>query len=310
MDIRNPEYILEIARQASITRAAEKLYVTQSTLSQYLLKAEAEVGTPLFLREKGGLVPTDAGRLYLRAAEDILRIRRSAEEGISALRNEGIIRLGCSSWGLELVARSLPDFKARFPAVTLKLFENTYAPMKKQLNAGMLDMAIMAIVPEDDLPSQGYTHMCYEELVLILPACHPFYQTDPGRTHVRREVLAGELRSASFIFGDDGSTIRRMEDQLFSTLMHRPNVVCEMSHHDLTQKMVAAGVGAAIVPEVDLLGLPNVRVFRFDPPLCREDILVFRRDVKKTPAMEYLAEVLISNRTWSDGPSASVSRRP
>ena len=50
MDIKNPEYILEIARQQSVTRAAEKLFVTQSTLSQYLLKLEAELGTPLFLR--------------------------------------------------------------------------------------------------------------------------------------------------------------------------------------------------------------------------------------------------------------------
>ena len=48
MDIKNPEYILEIARQQSVTRAAEKLFVTQSTLSQYLLKLEAELGTPLF----------------------------------------------------------------------------------------------------------------------------------------------------------------------------------------------------------------------------------------------------------------------
>ena len=52
MDIKNPEYILEIARQQSVTHAAEKLFVTQSTLSQYLLKLENELGTPLFSREK------------------------------------------------------------------------------------------------------------------------------------------------------------------------------------------------------------------------------------------------------------------
>lgn len=66
MDIKNPEYILEIARQQSVTHAAEKLFVTQSTLSQYLLKLESELGTPLFFREKTGLVPTEAGQVYLR----------------------------------------------------------------------------------------------------------------------------------------------------------------------------------------------------------------------------------------------------
>ena len=48
MDIKNLEYILEIARQQSVTRAAQKLFITQSTLSQYLLKLESELNTPLF----------------------------------------------------------------------------------------------------------------------------------------------------------------------------------------------------------------------------------------------------------------------
>ena len=52
MEIRNPNYLVEIARQKGISRAAEQLFVPQSTLSQYLLKLEAEVGTPLFLRDQ------------------------------------------------------------------------------------------------------------------------------------------------------------------------------------------------------------------------------------------------------------------
>ena len=68
MDIKNPEYILEIARQQSVTRAAQKLFITQSTLSQYLLKLESELNTPLFERKKNRLVPTGAGQIYIQAA--------------------------------------------------------------------------------------------------------------------------------------------------------------------------------------------------------------------------------------------------
>lgn len=295
MDIKNPEYILEIARQQSVTHAAEKLYVTQSTLSQYLLKLEAEVGTPLFHREKTGLTPTDAGRIYLQAARDIVRIQQSAQENIAALKNEGQIRLGCSSWGLDLVAGSMPDFKAKFPAVTLKLYENSYVPLKNMLNAGKLDLAVIAIIPEDDLPSQGYTHLCDEELVLVMPREHPFCTKHPQLQKIKREVLAGELRDVSFILSNEGSTIRRMEETLFSDLMCRPNVVCEMNRDDFTQKMVAGGVGAAIVPAADIRGFSRVRSFRFDPPLCREDILVFRRDVEKTEAMACLEEIMVAH---------------
>ena len=63
MDIKNPEYILEIARQQSVTRAAQKLFITQSTLSQYLLKLESELNTPLFERKTHRLVPTGAGQI-------------------------------------------------------------------------------------------------------------------------------------------------------------------------------------------------------------------------------------------------------
>ena len=129
MDIKNPEYILEIARQQSVTRAAEKLFVTQSTLSQYLLKLEAELGTPLFLRDKNCLTPTDAGRIYLQAAQDIVRIQDATLSSIASLKNEGCIRLGCSSWGLDLVANSLPAFKERFPSITLRPMAIVLSPL-------------------------------------------------------------------------------------------------------------------------------------------------------------------------------------
>lgn len=295
MDIKNPEYILEIARQGSVTHAAEKLFLTQSTLSQYLLKLEAELNTPLFLRDKNRLTPTDAGHIYLQAAADVLRIQDGASAGIAALKNEGCIRLGCSSWGLDLVADSLPAFKAAYPSMTLKLYENRYLQLKIMMQAGKIDLAVIAVTPEDDLPAQGYTPLCREELVLALPRAHLYCVRHPNTRKIAPHVLAEELRDVSFIFSDEGSTIRKIEDKLFADLMFRPNVVCELNRDDFTQKMVANGVGAAIVPAADIRGFSAVRTFRFDPPLCREDILVFRRDVQKTDALSYLETVLVDH---------------
>ena len=110
MDIKNPEYILEIARQQSVTHAAEKLFVTQSTLSQYLLKLENELGTPLFSREKSGLVPTEAGHVYLHAARAVVQIQNAAEVSIAALKKEGFLCVGVSFWGLTLLTGLLPTF--------------------------------------------------------------------------------------------------------------------------------------------------------------------------------------------------------
>ena len=209
MEIRNPDYLVEIARQRGISRAAEQLFVTQSTLSQYLLKLEAEVGTPLFLRDQGKLTLTDAGRICVAAAEDILRIERTAEASVAALQSRGQIDLGVTSaWGMALVADLLPEFRRAYPYVTLRITENrSYRQIKAALRAGRVDLAVMAVTPDDDVPAQGYVHLRQEEIVLVLPADHPFCREQAGDT-VPRSVLSGALREVPFLLSCRDSSIR------------------------------------------------------------------------------------------------------
>ncbi|MFR5732002.1 MAG: LysR family transcriptional regulator [Clostridium sp.] len=65
MDTKILEYVIAIAEEKSLSKAAERLYLSQPALSQRLKKLEDELGTPLFLREKNGLSITDAGRIYI-----------------------------------------------------------------------------------------------------------------------------------------------------------------------------------------------------------------------------------------------------
>ena len=225
MDIKNPEYILEIARQQSVTHAAEKLFVTQSTLSQYLLKLENELGTPLFSREKSGLVPTEAGHVYLHAARAVVQIQNAAEVSIAALKKEGFLCVGVSFWGLTLLTGLLPTFKSRFPDITLRLFVDDYAHLKVMMQAGRIDLAVISITEEDDRPAQGSI---------------------------------------------------------------------DLKREDSATRMVAAGVGAAILSVEDVRGVREIRSFRLDPPLYRENIMVLRRGVKRTEALTGLEELLVA----------------
>ena len=76
MDTKQIEYILKIAEENNITKAAEKLFITQSALNQQLLKLEKELGTPLFERRKHSMIPTFAGRIYLRTAHQIVDMKK------------------------------------------------------------------------------------------------------------------------------------------------------------------------------------------------------------------------------------------
>lgn len=77
MDTRLIEHIIKIAEEKSITKAAEKLYLTQSALNQQLLKLEHELGTELFKRNKADWSPTKAGEIYLEGGKEILRIKKT-----------------------------------------------------------------------------------------------------------------------------------------------------------------------------------------------------------------------------------------
>ena len=76
MDIRQIEYIIAIEQEQSISKAAEKLFLTQSALNQQLLKLEKELGTPLFERRKHTMIPTYAGRIYLNTAHRMVDMKQ------------------------------------------------------------------------------------------------------------------------------------------------------------------------------------------------------------------------------------------
>jgi DNA-binding transcriptional LysR family regulator len=294
MDIKNPEYILEIARQQSVTHAAEKLFVTQSTLSQYLLKLENELGTPLFSREKSGLVPTEAGHVYLHAARAVVQIQNAAEASIAALKKEGFLCVGVSFWGLTLLTGLLPAFKSRFPDITLRIFVDDYAHLKVMMQAGRIDLAVISITEEDDRPAQGSIDLRREELVVALPREAAYCLEHPDAEFISEKQLPQALDTLDFIALDEGASIRRIEDALFRRLMYRPHVICEVEREDSATRMVDAGVGAAILSQEDVRGVRSIRSFRLDPPLYRENIMVLRRGVKRTEALTGLEELLVA----------------
>lgn len=294
MDIKNPEYILEIARQQSVTHAAEKLFVTQSTLSQYLLKLENELGTPLFSREKSGLVPTEAGHVYLHAARAVVQIQNAAEASIAALKKEGFLCVGVSFWGLTLLTGLLPAFKSRFPDITLRIFVDDYAHLKVMMQAGRIDLAVISITEEDDRPAQGAVDLRREELVVALPREAAYCLEHPDAEFISEKQLPQALGTLDFIALDEGASIRRIEDALFRRLMYRPHVICEVEREDSATRMVDAGVGAAILSQEDVRGVRSIRSFRLDPPLYRENIMVLRRGVKRTEALTGLEELLVA----------------
>lgn len=111
--------------------------------------------------------------------------------------------------------------------------------------------------------------------MLVLPADHSFCREQDGDT-VPRSVLSGALREVPFLLSCRDSSIRRLEE-LFTQLMFRPNVVCELNSNDIALRMVADGAGAALIPLGYARTAEGIRLFHLEAPLVREDVLAFRK---------------------------------
>ena len=97
MDNRYLQYILVLAETGNMTRAAEKLFVSQPTLSQFLTRQEQEIGMPLFQRNNGIFTLTPAGNLYAEYAKTVLQLTDKLECDLQNLSNTSRIYIGTSS---------------------------------------------------------------------------------------------------------------------------------------------------------------------------------------------------------------------
>ena len=126
MDLKQIEYIVKIDDEHSITRAAEKLFVTQSALNQQLLRLEKELGAPLFHRSKVDMRPTEIGQVYLDNAREILRIKQRTYNLINDMTDakKGRLSIGFTPGrGSEMFTHVYPSFHQAYPNVIVEPHE-------------------------------------------------------------------------------------------------------------------------------------------------------------------------------------------
>lgn len=147
MEIRVLRYFLEVAREGSVTHAAERLHISQPTLSKQLKDLEAELGKKLFVRSSFSVRLTDEGMLLRKRAEDILDMVDKTADEFKALGQivGGDIRIGCAeSDGIKHLARRIKAVQARYPGIRVHLYSGDTEDLAERLDRGLLDFAVIA----------------------------------------------------------------------------------------------------------------------------------------------------------------------
>lgn len=160
MELRVLRYFLEVAREGNITHAAERLHISQPTLSKQLKELEGELGKKLFVRGNYNVRLTDEGMLLRKRAEDILDMVGKTEEEFKALGEitGGDVRIGCAeSDGMKYLAQRVKSLQERYPRFRLHLYSGNTEDVEERLDRGLLDFAVLA--QEVDLSKYNYLGM-------------------------------------------------------------------------------------------------------------------------------------------------------
>lgn len=151
MELRELRYFLAVAREESILKAAEALYVSQPNLSRQMRHLEEELGQQLFLRGSRKITLTEAGELLKKRAEEILELYQKTQTELSSPVTEirGDISIGGGeSYVLKIVAEAAHAVRERYPAVKFHLFSGDMAAIADKLDKGLIDFGVF-IEPAD-----------------------------------------------------------------------------------------------------------------------------------------------------------------
>lgn len=300
METKNERYFLEIARHKNLTKAATYLFVTQSSLSQFLTKEETELGVKLFIRDKKELQLTYAGELYRDACQNVMDIKQKLYRDLADLAQSktGITRLGITpQWGGLAVAEIMPDFISRFPNSKLILTEDTAHPLLEQISANNLDLALIAL--NEDVPSQfPDIPISREELFLAVPfaLAESVSKEAPGAFQYdndgQRSVMLDTFRTSPFIVSRERTIIRDITNNMFRVWNFIPDIVCEINNHKAQLEMVAHGLGLTVIPRSYALEDGRIQYFRIQPGWFWKVSMVLRRDYELSQSDLHLISLL------------------
>ncbi|WP_294912463.1 LysR family transcriptional regulator [Tatumella sp. UBA2305] len=242
MDVRAIRYFTEVVRQQSFTRAAEKLYVTQPTISKMLRQLEEELGCTLLLREGRKLYLTDSGKAVYQRGNAILQEFRQLEAEISDINQltTGELRLGIPPMvGMQIVG-SISAFHKRYPGVELKISEFGGLAAQQAVLQGRLDIAMTALPAESEFPLQVLPLMEHPLCVLV-PRTREWLQ--------RKSLTLQDVSRYPLLVFNEEFSLNRQLHKTFQRLGLSPTIAIRSGQWDFLAAMVQADMGVAILPE-------------------------------------------------------------
>lgn len=293
MELRHLKYFIAAAEELNLSRAAIGLYISQPALSRQIKSLEDELKVSLFIRQSDGLKLTDAGKMFLEQAKDILNRSQVAVQSIQSCYSQTyeVVTVGYIPTVLEtFMGETLQQFGTAYPQVTIRLHEMSPSAQVKALRNRQIDIAFMGN-PPDELEEE-FTVQCIKKVPIaaLLPDTHPL----ANRTSINLMELACEkfIGMSEETFPGRNDRIRNTCNSAgFTPKFHR-----FADSHASMIALVGAGQGVAVMPnEAAALPHTNVVFMPLHHPIHYARSTAVWRQEAPTKSLEQFIKILFEN---------------
>lgn len=274
MDFDQLETFLEVARNLSFSRAAERRFRTQPAISAQIRSMEEEVGAKLLDRTGGKVSVTAAGKVFLSYVESALEARRVAMRAVAeADRVPGgeIVVAANEGSCLHILPEVFAEFKRSYPDIGITVKRSETREVLEAVIDNSADFGVAAMPITDKRITSVPIHK--DELVLITPTGHPLAKY--------KEIKISQIADYPLLLPKMGRT-RDSIGRMFDERNMKPNVSMELDSSELLKRFVSAGVGIGFCAYSNAIGdlrLGITAIIRLaDAQIRRDMALVFRKD--------------------------------
>lgn len=287
MDLRQLEYIVEIAEEKNITKAAKKLYITQSALNQTLLKLEKEIGEPLFERSKLNLYLTEIGKIYVEEAKKILEIKKETYEKIDEIKGNynSTIRIGLTpERGMPMFLSIYPIFHKIYPNIKIEAIELSVEEQHRMIEERKIDIAFVNVA-ENQKTKNIYQIIRKEKLVLAIPN-----RIAKNLKNKNMKDILNEVIKENFVMLPKNTTIRKVIVQYFKNFKLSPKILFESKNSSLLIKMVESQLVCTIVSEIHIIESKDIKYILLDDFSYLDYSVTYKKDkFLTTPIKKFIS---------------------
>lgn len=298
MDIRQLKTFIEVSKLGSFSKAAEKLFLTQPTVTNHVQSIEKELDAVLLNRMSKGVTTTEAGDIVYRHSIDIINLYDSMKYQIEEHKGkiEGRLEIASSSVPRRhLLPQLIYGFRKQHPMVTFSIIDVDSSKVVQNILNGYIDFGFVGAVFED--PNLEYQGVMDDSLVFVTP--HDVYS---DRTEMS-SLDIGAIESQSLILREEGSGTGKV---LKDALQHKGirldqlRVSAIVADTETIKKMISLGTGSSFLSYKDVFDqtgkkLVDGNVFRIDQlHLDRKFYLVFHKKRKLSPLGEAFKEFALT----------------